>query len=315
MRFSFKIIVIIIVMAMNNIAYGKNNNKINITTSIIPIQSLTAMVIDGTQNSLNVVLDNSNTSPHESVINYAEIKIIKNSSILFVISRNLETEILKNIDAKTKVIYLDEMLEDKLDDFNELSYKNVSTPKQTNDHHHNHEIKDYHIWLDTNKSQQILYIIANELSKLDPINKEKYHENAKKYSLKIQELQKEMQQNLSSISGNFMVYHNAWGYFVKENNLEKNYKGSIIANEADHSHVDTNLSAKNVIEITKYLAKEKITCILLEPQFEDKTVKTIIEKNNIKTATLDPIGKKTEDLKNNYFEMMKKNTQQLKSCV
>lgn len=320
MKFSFRIIIITI-MVINNIAYAKNDTNLSISASIIPLQSLVQMVIDGTHNSVNVILDNSNTSPHDSTINYREMKIIKNSSILFVVSKNFEQEIIKNVDAKTKIIYLDEKLNSPLNDFNELSYKKASHNEEHehshdhNDHHHSHDVKDYHIWLDTNKTQQILYVVANELALLDTQNKAKYLENAKKYSAKIQDLQAEITKDLASIKGSFMVYHNAWGYFVKQNSLYKNYKGSIIANEADHSHIDTNLSAKNVIELSNYLLKEKVSCILLEPQFEDKTVQTIIKKNNLKTAILDPIGKQNKDLTTNYFIMMKKNTQQLKSCV
>ncbi len=322
MMFFFRIIMIIITIAISNIANAQKNNILNITTSIIPLQSLVSMVTSGTNDSVDVILSKSNVSPHDSTLNYREMSLIKKSNIIFLISKNFEHDIDINIDkSKTKVIYLDEKINSKLADFNELSYKKIDNNahshnhKHEHEHNHNNEVKDYHIWLDTNKAQEILVVIASELSKINPNNKEIYNKNIKDYSLQLQNLQKEMKQTMDSIKDNFMVYHNAWGYFIQQNNLSKLYKGSIVSNEADHSHIDTNLSAKNVIELTNYIKEHNVSCILLEPQFEDKTVQNIIKKNNIKTAILNPIGDLTSDLANNYIIMMKKNTQQLKSCV
>ncbi len=320
--FNLRTISIVILIIFNNILFAQNNTK-NISTSIIPLQSLISMVTDNTNNEIEVVFSDSKKSPHDSTVNYKKIKIIKNSDIIFLISKNFEQEIIQHIDnSKTKIVYLENHLKSYLDDVNELSYKKSHSDhnqdgKQEHNHNHNHyhEFKDYHIWLDTNISQEILKIIAKELSEINPEHEKKYNENVKKYSTQIKNLQKEMNQNLLSINSNFMVYHNAWNYFIKENNLSKNYKGSVIANEEDHHHVDTNLSAKNVIELTNYIKKEKISCILLEPQFEDTTVQNVIKSNNLKTATLDPIGDISKNSINNYFLMMKKNTQQLKSCL
>ncbi|MDR0484148.1 MAG: metal ABC transporter substrate-binding protein [Alphaproteobacteria bacterium] len=286
--FYYKIIVIIAIIAINNIAYAKTQ-PLTITTGIIPIGSLVSMLNSNTDNEINVVLANPNVSPHDSAINVKEMQAIKNSDVLILVSKNFEQEIIPNIDTtKTTVIYLDELL-------------GVS--------------QDYHFWLDTTMTQKILKVLAVELGKIDPNNAKIFQSNALKYSSKIEGLKKEMQVDLSLVKNNFMVYHNAWNYFIRDNNLLKYYQGSITKENEHHHDIDTTLGVQDIIKLGEDVKQKNIVCILTEPQFEDSTINNFIAKNHIRTAELNPIGKITSPLADSYFLMMKENAKQLKSCV
>ncbi|MDR2007854.1 MAG: metal ABC transporter substrate-binding protein [Alphaproteobacteria bacterium] len=288
--FHFKIIIIIGIIAINNIATA-SSAPLKINAGIIPVGSLVSMLNSGTKNEVNVILSNPNMSPHESIINVKEMQAIKDSDVLILVSKNFEHEIAANINTtKTKVIYLDELI------------SNVSP-------------NDPHFWLDINIAKEILQVLAVELGKIDPNNAKAYRHNATKFSDKIAELGKDMQKNLASVQNNFMVYHDGWSYFIKANHLNAYYKGSITKESADHHDMDTILSAQDIIKLTAFVKKNNVVCIFIEPQFTDTTLLDFIAKNNLKTAVLNPIGEMKPSLVESYFLMMRNNAKQLKSCA
>ncbi len=401
---------LLLLLLINTSAYTKD--KINVVVSLLPLQSLVAMVNEGI-NDVDVVLGSA-TSPHqhENTLSYGAIKKIETADILFVSSKILESNILKSAKTeKTQIIILTEASNLVLKDFNPLSFKDQPKDEkhdhtrhdkkgkhdhahhdkgekhdhahhgkgekhdhahhdkgekhdhahhgkgekhdhahhdkgEKHDHaHHDKEGKhdhahhdkgekhdhahhgkgekhdhahhtknfDYHVWLSTKNVLIMLQNIADAMIKIDKKNKNLYLKNVKKYSAKILELENHIKTELANKhTVKFMTYHNAWGYFVEEHNLA--YVGSILANEDSH-HLEDELSVKDVIQLTSYVKNNNIICIFTEPQFSDSIVKKLSVEHNIKIATLDPIGLDSGTVVDNYFTMMKKNTQALKYCL
>ncbi|MCL2567534.1 MAG: metal ABC transporter substrate-binding protein [Alphaproteobacteria bacterium] len=284
-----RIIIIIIIIAINNVAMA-NNQPLKINAGIIPIGSLLAMLNTGINNSIGVILANQNMSPHEAAINVKEMQAIKDSNVLVLVNRNFEYEIAENINKdKTQVIYLDKLL------------KHVSA--------------DPHFWLDANIAKEILQELAVELGKIDPKNAKAYLKNAAKFSAEIADMQKSLQKDFTSVKSHFMVYHEAWNYFIKANGLTNYYKGSITRENSSHHDIDTALGVQDIINLANFVKKNNVVCIFIEPQFDDAVLMDFIVKHNIKTAVLNPIGEITNPLSDSYFLMMRENARQLKSCA
>lgn len=80
--------------------------------------------------------------------------------------------------------------------------------------------RDPHIWLSPKRAEVMVQIIADELSKLDPENKDSYQSNAEAYKKQLQELDREIVALFEQENGqDFIVYHPSFGYFAEDYGL------------------------------------------------------------------------------------------------
>ena len=89
------------------------------------------------------------------------------------------------------------------------------------DEHEEHEehavVSDPHIWLNPNLVKIQVKNIAERLSKIDPANSESYNKNALEYAEKLELLDLQIREELTSCSKkDFITYHNAFSYFSDE---------------------------------------------------------------------------------------------------
>jgi len=113
-----------------------------------------------------------------------------------------EFSILPMVNEKTKVIYLaDEVAK---------TYPSLYIG----------ESKDPHIWLSPKRVIVIIDIISEELSTLDPANKDFYKKNAEEYKTEIQASINKINESLKNHKNkSFLVYHPAFNYFASDFNL------------------------------------------------------------------------------------------------
>ena len=136
----------------------------------------------------------------------------------------------------------------------------------------------------------MLEVIIDELSRLDPENKDIYEKNMKEYVDRLKELDQAIKNNLAGKEGkSFVVFHPALGYFADDYGLTM-YALEEEGKEATPGHLTT------LIDLAK---KDKIKGLLMNEEVDSKQVETFVKeiKGKIKDiATLE------ED----YYEMMKK---------
>ncbi|MFL1780969.1 Zinc ABC transporter substrate-binding protein [Candidatus Hepatincolaceae symbiont of Richtersius coronifer] len=295
-----------------------SSSSLKVQASISPIYSLVAMITKGII-APGIILD-SITSPHHMELTYKQISKIKSADILFVVSKNLESGIVKIAqDNKIHLIVLEDSEKLVLYPFNNESFnkpQKLNSPNHNNhSHNHNDNPLDYHYWLDPHNAKILLSNIAKHLSTLDPTNAPLYNKNLVFYQEKLDALDKDIKKILDFNNKNSafkaLFYHNAWQYYVKRYNISFY---ATIATEDDHHHLDTSLSTRDILQLTDYVKNNKINCIFTEKQFEDKVLTKFAQKNQILTATLDPLGYKDAHPEDIYFDVMKKNTQIIKNC-
>jgi zinc transport system substrate-binding protein len=170
---------------------------------------------------------------------------------------------------------------------------------------HNHGEFDAHIWLDPNNAKEMVNEIAHELSNLDPLNKDKYIDNADKTILEIDNLIKNINQSINK-DASFVVFHDAYQYFEKIFGVTS--AGALTLN------TDALPGAKQISDIQDVIKEKGVKCIFSEPQFNPKIIKTIAKDTDIKIGVFDPLGANINSDKSLYFSLINNLSENLKDC-
>ena len=190
-----------------------------------------------------------------------------------------------------------------------VSGEDVHDEHAKEDEHDEHEehkvVSDPHIWLNPNLVKIQVKNIAERLSEIDPENSKSYNENALQYVEKLELLDLQIREELSSCSKkDFITYHNAFSYFSDEYGLTQH-----TITKGVHSHSQpTAKSIENIIDLAKKL---DIRVIFAEDTSDIRISKVIADEIGADVLILSPVA--TEDIENkNYFERMQQNTANLK---
>ena len=307
---------------------------VKVVTSIKPIHSLAAYVMDGVGKP-NVIVDGYN-SPHGFSLKPSHAKMIENADLIIWVGEDLEAFLEKPLDSIAKKATKVELMdlkgikklkfreknifeghddhghkEDKHDDHGHKKDKHDDHghKKDKHDDHghegHAHGEHDPHIWLDPMNARVIIKEITNQLVKLDSTNAAKYKANSKDAIADIDALTKSIKKDLNKNS-RVVVFHDAYQYF--ENRFGIKVLGALTVN------TDVLPGAEQLAEIREVIEHEKVNCIFSEPQFNPSIIKTIAKDTNIKTGVLDPLGATIDKGKGMYSELLKNMSSSFKGC-
>ena len=185
--------------------------------------------------------------------------------------------------------------------------------EDVHEEHEEHEehavVSDPHIWLNPNLVKIQVKNIAERLSQIDPVNSESYNENASQYTEKLELLDLQIREELSSCSKkDFITYHNAFSYFSDEYGLTQH---TITKGVHDHSATPTAKSIEDVIDLAKEL---NLSVIFAEDTSDIRISQVIADEIGADVLILSPVA--TEDIENkNYFERMQQNASNLKKAL
>ena len=305
---------------------------VKVVTSIKPIHSLAAYVMDGVGKP-NVIVDGYN-SPHGFSLKPSHAKMIENADLIIWVGEDLEAFLEKPLDSiakkASKVELMDlkgikklkfreknifeghddhEHKKDKHDDHGHKEHKEHGHKEDKHDDHghegHAHGEHDPHIWLDPMNAKVIIKEITNQLVKLDSANSAKYKANSREAISDIDALTKSIKKDLNKNS-RVVVFHDAYQYF--ENRFGIKVLGALTVN------TDVLPGAEQLAEIREVIEHEKVNCIFSEPQFNPSIIKTIAKDTNIKTGVLDPLGATIDKGKGMYSELLKNMSSSFKGC-
>jgi zinc transport system substrate-binding protein len=149
-------------------------------------------------------------------------------------------------------------------------------------HDHADEIADPHIWLSPKNSVAMVRNIMNSLVNLDPKNKKYYIQNAKKYILRLKNLQEELEYQFSKAATKaFLIFHPAWGYLAGDFGLQQ------IPIEIGGKEP----TARELIAIIKLARAKNIRTVFIEPQYNKKSARVIAKEIKGQVVTIDPLAK------------------------
>ena len=176
------------------------------------------------------------------------------------------------------------------------------------DHGHDHNEFDMHVWLDPGNAGRIVDIVADALARIDPGRADAYRANAEATRMRIGALESSLDERLAPVRQRaFIVFHDGYGYF--EHAFGLNGKGTIAVDPARPP------SAKRLAELRGALAEHDVRCVFTEAQFEPDLVSTVIEGTGIRTGTLDPLGVDVEPGPDAWFEIMRSLSDSVADCL
>jgi zinc transport system substrate-binding protein len=171
--------------------------------------------------------------------------------------------------------------------------------------------KDPHFWLDPVLAQKEVVIIRDELKKIDPSNAALYEENAQKFSVSLDSLDRVIRSGLSHCAlSEIIVSHEAFNYFAARYGLK------VIAISGVSPDIEP--SAQVLGEIAKIAREKNIHYIFFETLASPKLAETVAKEAGIQTSVLNPVeGLTPEEVSagKDYLSIMGENLHNLEQAL
>jgi zinc transport system substrate-binding protein len=318
---------------------------LKVVTSIKPVHSLTAAVMEGAGQPQLIV--KGGASPHSTSLRPSEAAALEQADVVIWIGEGLETFLTSPLEAlakNAKVVELGEAPgltrlpyraggawdgheheehgheahgheehahEEHAHDEHGHQEHAAQADHEDAKHHeeeHHHGGIDQHFWLDPLNATAMVEAIAAALIEADPENSDLYADNAQRLAMRIESLTAEISAQLAPVKEvPFVVFHDAYQYLDRRFGLAN--VGSVTVDPEQQP------GAQRLKEIQAKIGELNARCVFAEPQFEPKLIAVVIEGTAAKTGTLDPIGADIPDGPELYFELLRSNAAALKACL
>ena len=171
-----------------------------------------------------------------------------------------------------------------------------------NEHDHEHQFGNPHIWLDPVLAKQQIINIRDGLIIADPVNKANYQTNAAAYIQKLDNLNNEFQQTIKQTPNcTFITFHDAFPYLAKRYNIKQLAVVEI---------PEKQLSPTDVQKVVNTVKKYQVKALFSEPGLDNKLLTSISQDLGLTVWTLDSL--ETGDTNPEYyFKTMKANLESL----
>jgi len=142
--------------------------------------------------------------------------------------------------------------------------------------------KDPHIWLSPQNAKIMVHNICEGLVQIDPVNKAYYEQNRDDYLQDLDNLNQEIRAKLAGVQNRaFIVFHPAWGYFVRDYNLEE------IPIEVEGKEP----SAQDVVLVIQKAKELNIKIIFASPQFNPQMAEVIAREIDGRVVFINDLAK------------------------
>lgn len=155
--------------------------------------------------------------------------------------------------------------------------------------HHHHDGEDPHVWLSPVNAQLQVSNIADALVSVDEVNAAYYQGMADTYLAELVALDESLQEKLVGKQlGNFIVFHDAYQYFLNEYDLLGSFIGAV------EEFPGKEPSPAYLKELTELIEAENVAVVFTEPQFSPTLVNRLQEEYSLRAEEIDPIGSGTD---------------------
>ncbi|MEN8177706.1 MAG: zinc ABC transporter substrate-binding protein [Pseudomonadota bacterium] len=281
-----------------------------VVVSIKPIHSLVSGVMLGLDKP--ELLIPASQSPHSFSLRPSDVRKLQTANMIIWVGEDFETPLTHILESSSKHTRVIELM-------NQPGIQHLPVRKggvwdksshpaaeaESHRHHHDH---DPHIWLSINNARFIVNISRDLLAEIDPEHKTKYQKNAQRMLTRLDELDDELHETLSSIREiPYMVFHDAYQFFEQQYDL--NTVGSIVISP------ERQPGARRIHQVHRKLQRLEARCIFSEPQFQPKLLMTLTEGTQVKTGILDPVGAYLPAGPDAYFLLMRNLVDNLVECL
>nr|WP_298414714.1 zinc ABC transporter substrate-binding protein [uncultured Halomonas sp.] len=259
----------------------------SVAVDIPPVYSLVDQVM-GDLGSPDLVIQQG-ASPHGYSLRPSEAAALNRADVVFWIGDGLTPSLADSLESLAGDAVSVKLME--VPGTLTLEYRQGATfdthaheASDDHGHEHAHHSENPHAWLDPQNAQVWLGAIAESLANVDPQNAAIYRDNARRGKAELDALTKELNKRLANAHDTrFVVFHDAYHYF--ENRFDISATGAISLGDASQP------SPARLNELRKRIDELNIHCVLSEPQFDPKLVKSVFGDTGVETSiVIDPLG-------------------------
>ncbi len=257
-----------------------------VATSILPLQMLVKAIAD--PSNPPVLILSPEQSPHDHLLRPSEMLTLRNSTLVFWIGPSLEGFLVRPLAALPKTTQVISLLQRTVRPSEPLA-------------------NDPHLWLDPVLTASLVEQIAIAFSNIDPEHRDSYRNRAQILQRKLQRLDEKLTNIFKPIRNiPFLVYHD--GY----QRLAQRYGLNLVASVSrDPEHP---VSLWRLQEIRRIIAKQRVSCLLSEPQFADNNLRPLLQ-DGMRTGILDPLGLRLPPDRQTYGQLLVQLADDLYRCL
>ena len=186
------------------------------------------------------------------------------------------------------------------------------------DHHDSDQEVEYdeHTWLSLKNAEMICEAIENDLSSLDPENKDIYKKNSEEYISKLSELDSKYQKTVDDAARKTVLFGDRFPFRYLTDDYGLDYYAAFVGCSAE-----TEASFKTVKFLAEKVDELDLPCVMTIEGSDHKIAETIIRNTadkDQKVLTMDSMQSVTvSDLKDGktYLSVMEKNLEALKEAL
>ena len=310
---------------------SEETKKLSIVTTIFPAYDWVKQVVGDNKNVEISFLIDKGVDLHSYQASAADIAKITDSDLFVyvggdsddwaedIIKENPNLNYINMVDSIGEAALAEELVEGMQDEEEhdhegeEHAHEEGEHAHEEGEHEDGEEEIDEHVWLSIKNAETIVSAIEAKLAEIDPDNKAEYEKNANDYLAKLDELDKEYKDTLSSIQNKTIIVGDRFPfrYLVNEYGIKyyAAFKGCDAGSEAS-------------FETVKFLANKmdelNMTDIFIIDGSKGDLAKTIVDNTkdkNAKVLVLDSMQSTKSSDNASYLDIMKKNLEVLKEVL
>ncbi len=299
---------------------GGQDDKMSVVVTIFPEYDWVKNILGGKADDaeLTMLLDNK-VDLHSYQPTADDMVKISGCDLFIYVGGESDSwveDALKNPkNPNRKVINLLEVLGDAVKN-EEIAEGMEEHDHEDADEHDHEEEKDEHVWLSLRNAKTICFAIAEQLSALDPENKDTYAKNLQAYSEALTALDKEYSKAVEEGAHKTILFGDRFPfrYLVSDYGLDYFAAFSGCSAETEASFETITFLAGKVDELD-------LPCVLTIEGANHKIAQTIVQNTKTKNQqvlAMDSMQSITsQDVKNgvSYLSVMQKNLEVLKSAL
>ena len=322
---------------------------VKVVTSIKPIHSLAAYVMDGVGKP-NVIVDGYN-SPHGFSLKPSHAKMIENADLIIWVGEDLEAFLEKPLDSIAKKATKVELMD--LKGIKKLKFREKNIFEGHDDHGHKEDDHDDHAKKEDGHDDHAKKEDGHDDHDhdkdehkedghddhgheghahgefdphiwLDPLNAKKILKEMAKhliendqanesiYKENLKKANKDLDKLVKQVKSELNKDFKSIVFHDAYQYFEKRFKVNVLG--AFTVNTDVLPGAEQLSEIREIIEHEKVTCVFSEPQFNPDIINAVAKDTNIKTGVLDPLGATLNPGKGLYFDLISNMAKSFKGC-
>lgn len=291
------------------------NSKKLIVCTIFPQYDWCREILGSKADNFNLVLLlDKGTDLHSFQPTFADIAKVSSSDLFVYIggeSDNWVSDALK--EAKNKNLAALNLMEKLGNDVKEEELVEGMQGETEEDYETEY---DEHIWLSVKNAKKLTSALCAEIQKLDPQNANLYAENAKNYIAKLDLLDKNYEETVSSSTEKTILVADRFPFRYLADDYGLKYYAAFLGCSAE-----SEASFETIIFLAKKVDELSLGAVLTIENSDKKIARTIVENTkskNAKILELDSLQSVTgKDIKNGktYLSIMEENLKVLKAAL